>query len=245
MTDSQDDICDALVGAAISRHWIDGPLHIAARVVEPGFVLSPQSGRRPSQLARVLGWPTLFCEALAAANGVLADPAERRSLAITLFAAIRPGRPGRTLRISPCVTRELAIEAALTAHAIACQPGCTLGDVARQAMSIPSKRQQLVAAMRSGDGVGKCVSLQGGLTRVVPGDRTEFELLHLGTSAPAVNHAYLAIERALNVARHRNGAASRTSTVRQSAIAQAKARGVAGGVACSLAIARALGLVVC
>ncbi len=123
MTELQDEICDRLVGVNVGPEWAGGPLHTAALVIDPAFTLDHRPDSRPRQIAKALGWPGLFVRAAAGANGVLTDEADRRALAVTLFARVPTGQPVPT-PVNIC--RDAASWACLRAHESACGTACPL-----------------------------------------------------------------------------------------------------------------------
>src|SRR5262249_22443509 len=107
MNDLQDAICDRLVGSKISRDWVNGPMHVAARVIDPVFVLAEgRYDRRENQLVRTLNWPRLFCLAFHGSSAALSAEDDRRALAIDVFQRVAPGR--RQKRLAMSLGREVA-----------------------------------------------------------------------------------------------------------------------------------------
>src|SRR5262245_3673503 len=125
MTDLQDAICDRLAGAKVSRDWANGPLHVAATVIVPGFELADNMhGRRQGQLVRTMGWPRLFCYAVNGGNVTLTREEDRRSLAIHLCQQVAPRK--KQLRLPTRRKCEVACWAAIHAHPLACSTDCPL-----------------------------------------------------------------------------------------------------------------------
>src|SRR5262249_43010301 len=129
MTDLQDAICDRLAGAKVSRDWANGPLHVAATVIVPGFELAENRyGHRQGQLIKTMGWPRLFCYAVHGANAGLASEDDRRSLAIHLFQQVAPRK--KQPRVARRTSCEVACWAAVHAHPLACPVKCPLHQAA-------------------------------------------------------------------------------------------------------------------
>lgn len=132
MTDLQDEICDALVGNPIGRTWANGPLRIAADVVNPAA-----AARRRVDLGHALGWPTLFCDAVTGANSALLNENDRRDFAITLFANVPLPRPGSVARSRPGCNIAAATWAATRVHPLACSDDCPLLTAVRSLLDPP------------------------------------------------------------------------------------------------------------
>jgi hypothetical protein len=229
MTDLQDDICDRLVGQNIGPNWVGGPLHVAALVIDPTFIPETRGDKRPSQFARAVGWPVVFCEAVIGANAVLGKEDDRRSLAISLFTRLPPVRPGQGAVPIPAGLSRAAVEwAVLRGHELACGVDCPLHGSA-------------VAALQSLAAGGKWRNpFRGGKITCRSAPRKQDKRVK-PTSTPA-HHAVVAL-RYLNVVmtapRNHHALAD---AMRESAKAVTKVRGLKGAVKFCLALAEKLGL---
>ena len=132
MTELQDEICDAFVGKSIGRAWANGPLSVACDIIDPAAV-----ARRRVEFGRVLGWPTLFCDAVTGANSALLNENDRRDFAITLFANVPLSRPGSPARSRPGCNILAATWAALHVHPLACAADCPLLIAVRSLLQPP------------------------------------------------------------------------------------------------------------
>ena len=222
MTDRQDDICDALVAAKITRLWERGPLHTAARVIDPSFTLPEDSARRPRSLAHALGWPTLFCSAVFGANSALPDEGDRRSFAITLFASVDLPRTGRFSRIAAGVGLACATWAALRVHPIACSPDCPM----------------LIAVQNHVNGIGPP------LPRSFPVYNQKDCLSRSWADSPRGSDeacgSLIALRQLLTYPEYNQG--SKVYILKYAARAETALRGVAGAVEFCLTLAQRLGL---
>lgn len=223
MTELQDEICDRLVGQPIGRNRVGGPLHVAALVIDPAFTPASGSDARPGQFAQAVGWPVTFSEALTGANAALDAEADRRSLAVTLFARVPP-RPGR---MSGAVSRPAAAWAVLLAHASACAADCPL----HVAVVASLKAVEDGKPWRTPFGRGTDCRSAPGLRDVV-----------VTPSSPAAHHAAVAV-RYLNamMGNPRDGRLARDA-IREAAKAETKVRSVDGAAAFCLTLAEKLGL---
>jgi hypothetical protein len=230
VTDLQDLICDRLVGSRISRDWAEGPLHIAARVLVPGFHLA-RSGhnRRSSQLVSTLKWPRLFTFAFHGANAALAEEEDRRTLALTLFRTFAPR--AKPMRVPTRRNAETAARLALRVHPLVCPGPCPLHqamtDLVNDFLADRPFRTKLKA----------CHSLLGSCPAHTGPVRAAVKL-----ASPPAHHALTAYRHLLvALAGHQVPMFGGDST-RESARTEAKVRGVQGAVEICLEAARLLGL---
>jgi hypothetical protein len=152
MTDLQDLICDRLVQARISRDWVDGPLHIAAQVIVPGFELADSDhNRRPAQLASTLKWPRMFCMAFFGGSSGLDDEDDRRALAIAIFRKFPPRQ--KQMRITRQHSYEVAGWLATRVHLLACSAKCPTYQALTQLFADCQARKTLPLARQ-----GECLS---------------------------------------------------------------------------------------
>jgi hypothetical protein len=129
MNELQDAICDRLVGSAISRDWVNGPLHIAAMVLDPQFQLPPpENGKRLTALFRAMNWPRMFCYVIFGASSGLEDEDDRRSLAIGIFREFTPRQ--KPMRLSGRQYIEAACRLAPRVHPLVCPGDCSLHEEA-------------------------------------------------------------------------------------------------------------------
>lgn len=226
MTGLQDDICDALVGAPLTRLWVGGPLHVAALVVDPGLGPVGTGASRGGQLARTLGWPSLFCEAIFGANAALEHEADRRSLAITLFANVPLPCPGRLRRAAPGLGVACGTWAALRAHPLACFETCPLLLATRDLADPPAP--------------------VGARARVWAWAASVFDLRRRDCPAASLSRAgrdaHLALVGLRRVLRNHNSTGELKAVLRLSAKVEADRRGVDGAVSHCLELARRLKL---
>jgi hypothetical protein len=229
MTDLQDAICDRLAAATITRDWANGPLHVAAGVIDPQFELAENEyNRRQSQLIARMNWPRLFCMAFHGANAALASEEDRRTLAIHLFQQIEPrSKQGRVSRRKNC---EVACWAAVHVHPLACSAECPLHQgVAPLADDYRSGKEP------SQTRLNQCKRLLRRCPSFSDPDRA------VRFSSPPAHHALVAY-RYLIEALKREEVIQAGDCTRESARTAAKVRGVPGGVEVCLEIARQLGL---
>ena len=228
MTDLQDDICDALVGARIGPGWVGGPLHVAALVVDPAFVPWHRPDGQPRHVARTVGWPLVFCEAAMGANLVLKTEAERRALAITLFSRI-PVAPagGKASAMPGARSRPAAAWAVLRGHESACGLHCPLHAATLAVLADAGAGRAWTSPFDTGV---ECRGAPGLHGRAVT-----------AKSAPA-HHAARAILYLLQHFGGRSYGFAVPDAFRESAKAKTKVRGAEGVAAFCLTLAGKLGL---
>jgi hypothetical protein len=128
MTDLQDQILDRLVGAKVGKTWADGVLTIAAKVMQPKMEVAARDAgerRRQKQLANILGYPLILCEAIQGASGQFKDEEDRRNLGIAVIGAVNP--PGGPMkRTRAAVALAAAAYAVMQAHPLVCARKCPL-----------------------------------------------------------------------------------------------------------------------
>jgi hypothetical protein len=231
MTGLQEAICDRLVEAHISGGWADGPLHIAARVIDPKFQLvGSRYGGRAGQLVRTLNWPRLFCFALHGANAALKDEEKRRSLAITIFGQVAP-RPKRK-HIAVLQTSQLAASLAVRVHPLACPDPCPLHQaMVALANDLQAGRKPTRATLKACAGrLTSCPSYRGSTRAAV------------STASPPAHAAVVAYRFLLIALGGSMVSIAHGDSARESARTETKVRGLQGAVEICLEAARKLGL---
>jgi hypothetical protein len=224
MTDLQDAICDRLVAARVSKHWVNGTIHVAALVIDPGFQLTGGSDRdRPMQLARRLGWPHLFCDAFHGANAALRDEDDRRKLAVSVFSAVPTKKYGP---LHYKAAREAAAWIAHHIHPIVCSATCPLHE--RMVVFVEDyRRGRPLEHLDVGE---QCPSYAGtGKETVRP-------------SSPPGHHAVVAYRYLVQALRVASPYLHCADASRESARAVAKARGLEAAVGVLLELAKKVGL---
>ena len=126
MTDLQDLVLDALVGAEIGVNLPDSPLTVAARLL-PGKRPLKFGGRTNdsamSEIARRLGWPVILADAVQGGLRAVKDDEERRRFAMTVFRTLPVG--GTQPKLSKPAQARVAAHTALAVHPLVCQdPEC-------------------------------------------------------------------------------------------------------------------------
>jgi hypothetical protein len=226
----QDAICDRLVGARISRDWVNGPLHVAALVIDPDFKLaSGQHDRRPSQLVTKMNWPRLFCYAFHGANAGLAEEEDRRTLAITLFREIAPRTKQKRIPLKQ--TCSVAAALAVRVHPLVCPGPCPLHEAVTSYLSDLADEkppwERLLACLRA---LRSCPSFAG-----APDDPVRI-------SSEPVHHSVVAYRYLLVALGGSIVAIACGDAAREAARTEAKVRGVQGAADICLEAARQLGL---
>jgi hypothetical protein len=228
VTDLQDEICDRLVGSKIGPYWVGGPLHVAALVIDPSFVPSSRGDNRPGQFARAVGWPVVFCEAVVGANAVVGSEADRRSLAISLFAQVPPFNPAQPVRPMPgSVSRPAAAWAVVRAHESACGTDCPL-------------HKALVAALAAVEAGGKWRSPFARGTDCQTAKRKRNA--RVTPKSPAAHHAVVAVRYLDEMMVDQDKTHSLANSFREAAKAETKVRGLDGAVKFCLDLAEKLKL---
>jgi hypothetical protein len=225
MTDLQDAICDHLVGTAVSPHWVGGPLHLAALVIEPGFTLSQRGNRfKERQLAQAVGWPLTYCEAIHGANSGLRSEEDRRALAISVFSAVRPRQ---SATVVGKVSRDAAAWTCSKVHPLVCGQDCPLHVAALAVVTAYREGRPFTDPFAE----GTCCRLFTGSERerVVP-------------ESPAGHHSVVAYRYLFQALSNVKDHLSCADALREAVRAQTKARGMSGAVEMCLELARRLGL---
>jgi hypothetical protein len=230
MTDLQDAICDRLAGAKISRDWANGPLHIAATVIQPGFELAPGThNRRQNQLIKRMNWPRLFTLGLHGANAALAAEEDRRALAIHVFQQVAPrSKQGRVPRRKNC---ELACWAAVWAHTLVCATDCPVHQAITPVVEeyLAGKKQSWSQLQEARPKLRRCATYKGDPHKAV------------SWGSPPAHHAVVSC-RYLLESLHREDVIQAGDCIREAAKVAAKVEGVPGAVAFVLEVGRRLGL---
>jgi hypothetical protein len=122
LNELQDSICDRLVGTPAGKNWVDGPLSLATQVLAPASQMGTRGNRfKQRMLARALGWPLPFCEAVHGSYSGLASEDDRRALAIAVFGKVAPKQSFTT---NGKRSRDAAAWAVPRAHRRICSPRC-------------------------------------------------------------------------------------------------------------------------
>lgn len=139
MTDAQDLILDKLVGSKIGVNWPDGPLAIAAQVLDDTeplrFVRTKPLRGVKAEIAKRLGYPMLLCEAIQGAVFGLKDEEDRRSFGMLVFRTVIV--PGNPTRLTDRQQNRIAMDTALSVHSRMCSPNCPVVIAYQQAMDRP------------------------------------------------------------------------------------------------------------
>jgi hypothetical protein len=229
MTDLQDQILDRLMGATVGKTWTDGVLTIAARVIDPEMTLAGGGERRrQKQIANILGYPLILCEAVQGASSVLGPEDDRRKLGIAFVQAVAP--PGGPLkRVNGKAALAATSEAALSAHRLVCPGPCPLVDAV----------ERMVAAAEKGGKVP--YSFEGRSPPRCPAYKGSPHLL-IAANSPPEQRAVVAF-RHLDTAYHdRSPGRACSDSVRESARVVAIKQGVDAASQLCVALARKLGL---
>jgi hypothetical protein len=147
MTDAQDMILDKLVGSKVGVNWPDGPLALAAQVLDETerlrFGRTKPMRSVKAEIAKRLGYPMLLCETMQGAVFGLKEEEDRRSFAMLVFRAVSV--PGRPSKLTDGQQNRLVMEVVLTVHTQLCSPSCPQVAAYRQAITQPgvSARQFL------------------------------------------------------------------------------------------------------
>lgn len=139
MTDLQDLILDKLVGSKIGVNWPDGPLALAASVLDGDkpirFGVTDNDRGAKAEIARRLGWPMLLCEAVQGAVRALPTEEFRRGFAMLVFRSVVI--PGEPKKMSSHEQNLLAGETALWVHPTLCRSDCPAVLALQRAMIDP------------------------------------------------------------------------------------------------------------
>lgn len=139
MTDEQDLILDKLVGSKIGVNWPDGPLAIAASMLDGDepiqFGVTDNDRGAKTEIARRLGLPVLLCEAIQGAVRGLKAEEDRRSFAMLVFRSVVI--PGKPKKMSSQEQNFLAGAIAVQVHPILCREDCPAVLALQRAMIDP------------------------------------------------------------------------------------------------------------
>jgi hypothetical protein len=230
MTDLQDQILDRLVGAKIGKTWTDGVLTIAATVLDPRMKVAGGGERhRQKQMANILGYPLILCEAIQGASSVLPDEEERRRLGIAVIGAVNP--PGGPMkRISGPVALAATAEAALAAHLLVCTGPCPLREAVVAMMAAVQRGDKKIPDPLRGRPKARCPAYKG----------SEDDLLV--PSSPPEQRAVVAFRHLVTACHDRSPGRACSDSARESARVVALKTGVDAAIKLCVKMARQFGL---